>query len=824
MAPTSSPLSEITAQRDDLAGLRDLLEHRRLLPLLPLIYVAWANGELVGKELATLREIATRQAWLDEDACEVLNRWLDPDDPPTPVELQYLLHAIEESSDTLSEAERLTLADLGAEMATFYREEDEEGFSFPVDEVQAALDDLEEALGLVGVEAARQLRKSIEKRPAPTPVVHPTEPTFDAEAMKQLLDGSHSALRDDIRDLLASDDFLYSYGQPLDEAREQVMVWMQKLVEAGYGEKCFPQATDGHRDLSEFLAIFETLGIFDLSLLVKFGVHFGLFGGSIMFLGTEEHHEKYLPDTASLKVQGCYAMTEMGRGSNVRDLETIARYDSDSDEFVIHTPTETARKEWIGGAGQTATMATVYAQLIVDDENYGVHALLVPIRDDNGEVLAGIRIEDQGLKMGLNGVDNGRIWFDHVRVPRKNLLNRHGGVDENGIYQSVIPSPNRRFFTMLGTLVAGRLGVSAAGISAAKSALAIATRYGANRRQFGPAGRAEIPILDYRMHQRALMPRIAEAFALTFGLHEVMDRYNDPDNDDRRRTEALAAGLKAYSSDFAVHAVQTARECCGGQGYLTLNRLAAIRTDVDVFVTFEGANVVMRQQVARACLADFRSELADGNIFTLARLLARQARRSVSEANPVVARNTDPDHLRSADFQVNAFRYREKDLLIGVARRIKRRIDDGMDSFLAFNDCQDHAVALANAHLERFLLEAFVDVEQACEDEELREVLSRVRNLFALSLFEKDCGWFLENGYLQATKARAIRDQVNQLCAEVRDDALTLVESFGVPDSCLSAPIAFAEGKAPADSRIEFARGVNRGAKKPKGQGSSKST
>ena len=797
--------SPIPTDRDDLKDLRELLENRRILPLLPLIYVAWSNGSLERQELATLREIAQRQPWLDEQAAQLLEQWLSPDDPPSAAELQHLLRAIGEASESLGQPERLTLARLGAEMATFYQQDGEECPG--LDEIQTALDDLESSLGLVGVEAARQLSQTVSGRPVLTAPTPRTEPTFDIPQMRGLLDGGHSEFRDEVRALLASDRFLYRYDLPLDDYREQVVEWMQILVEQGYGEKCFPEENDGHRDLGEFLALFETLGIFDLSLLVKFGVQFGLFGGSIMFLGTEEHHKKYLPKVASLELQGCYAMTEMGRGSNVRDLETVARYDHETDEFVIHTPSETARKEWIGGAGRYATLATVYAQLLVGEENHGVHAFLVPLRDDQGDPLPGVRIEDQGLKMGLNGVDNGRIWFDHVRIPRANLLDRHGQIDDEGRYQSSIPSTNARFFTMLGTLVAGRLGVSAAGLSAAKSALTIATRYGDHRRQFGPAGQSELTLLDYRMHQRSLLPRIADAYALSFGLHEVMNRYHDTDRDDRRHTEALAAGLKAYSSEFAIQAIQSARECCGGQGYLTLNRLPALRTDVDVFVTFEGANVVMLQQVARARLSDFQSEIGGGNVFAMARFLARQAARSFTETNPVITRNTDRDHLRSAEFQLNALRYREHDLLVGVAQRISRRIRDGMDSFLAFNDCQDHAVALANAHLESFLLEAFVAAEESCSDE-LREPLAMMRTLFALRRIEADFGWFLENGYLQPTKARAIRDEVNSLCAEVRPHARALVDAFGIPDSCLSAPIAFDEGKAPAEARREFARGV----------------
>ena len=92
----------------------------------------------------------------------------------------------------------------------------------------------------------------------------------------------------------------------------------------------------------------------------------------------------------------------------------------------------------------------VFAQLVVIGEVQGVLALLVPIRDANGATMPGVRIEDCGPKLGLNGVDNGRIWFDHVRVPRENLLNRYADVTSEGEYVSPIESPSKRFFTTIG--------------------------------------------------------------------------------------------------------------------------------------------------------------------------------------------------------------------------------------------------------------------------------------------------------------------------------------------------------------------------------------
>ncbi len=808
-------MSLVNERAAEQVSLDRLITNPKMLPLLPMIYVAWSDGELSTAEIKQVLAETRKQQWFDTEVTEILGDWLDPTTPPSAFALQSILQAISQASTRLDQSERASLSEMGTAIARQSGMEKQPGYDASGMENALAL--LEDALGLVPSESGQGLF------PGTTPSPHPAHndtADFNIDKMTRFLDGKHAPIRQKVRRVLAGPEFDFSYGLQLDAHREQVHTWLQNLVKAGLGEHCFPleeilsrtaksgNGTDQIRDMGEFLAIFESLGYFDLNLPIKFGVQFGLFGGSIYFLGNLEHQQKYLPRVANLDLIGCYAMTEMGRGSNVRDLETLARFDSKTDEFIIHTPTESARKEWIGGAGRYATMATVFAQLEVDGQHHGVHAFLVPIRDNDHKTMPGVRIEDMGQKMGLNGIDNGRIWFDQVRIPRQNLLDRFGKVDGFGNYSSPIPGANKRFFTMLSTLVAGRLGVATAGLSAAKTGLAIAVRYGAQRRQFGPAGQPEIPILDYRMHQRALMPPLATSYALSFALDALSARYNDPENNNRREIEAHAAGLKAFSSWHAVHTIQACREACGGQGYLSINRLPDLRTDVDVFATFEGANTVMMQQVAKARLTEYAHELSDANFFTIARHLARQATSTVSETNPVTTRNTDESHLRDANFQLSAFRYRENDLLVGVSRRIKSRIDKGMDSFDAFNDCQDHLIALAEAHIERVILEEFINAVERCDDKDLKPQLKNLCDLFALSHIEKGAAWFLENNYLHGSKAAAIRDLVNKLCQEVRLQAVPLVDAFGIPDQCLSAPIAFADNKEPAESRPKFAVGL----------------
>ena len=249
---------------------------------------------------------------------------------------------------------------------------------------------------------------------------------------------------------------------------------------------------------------------------------------------------------------------------------------------VVHTPHEGATKTYIGGAARDGRLAVVFAQLVSAAGGHGVHAVLVPLRDEEGNALAGITIGDCGVKGGLDGVDNGTLSFEHVRVPREALLNRYGGLTDDGTYSSPIKNETRRFFTMLGTLVRGRVSVAGAAGSATKSALSIATRYALERRQFpNPDGSGEVLLLDYRAHQRKLLPAIATSYALHFAQGELVSTMHDvqtvsavaSDERAQRELESRAAGLKAVGTWHATRTIQMCREACGGAGYLAENRL-----------------------------------------------------------------------------------------------------------------------------------------------------------------------------------------------------------------------------------------------------------
>jgi acyl-CoA oxidase len=640
----------------------------------------------------------------------------------------------------------------------------------------------------------------------------PSSQPFEPLALQRLLDGKYADLREQTREVLCRPEFRPVIALPTPEYRAQVLDWARQLAADGLTAPGFPSEFGGRDDPGANVAGFETLGFGDLSLLIKFGVQFGLWGGAVHQLGTRRHHERYLRDIASLELPGCFAMTEAAHGSNVQQLQTTATYDPDSQEFVVNTPVDEAHKEYIGNAACDGRMAAVFAQLIVDGESHGVHVLVVPIRNGDGDVCAGVRIEDCGEKMGLNGVDNGRIWFDQVRVPREALLNRYGDVTPEGQYTSPIENANKRFFTMLGTLVQGRVCVSAASVSAAKSALTIAVRYGLRRRQFGPPGEEEVVILDYRTHQRRLMPLLAKTYALHFAqqvlaskFHDVMSAEEPPDRA-KRELESLAASMKATASWHATATIQTCRECCGGAGYMSVNRFAALKADTEIFTTFEGDNTVLMLLAARGIMTDYKDHFGEldpremvtfvaGQVVetVVERLFARKIIQVIADAVPTRDENRD---LLDREYQLDLFRWREGHITAAVAQRFKRGLDEGFDPFEVFRAVQDHAANAARAHVQTVILESFVDAIDGCEDAAIKDTLNRLCDLYALHDVESDRGFFQEHGRLTGPRCKAITREVNRLCNEVRQQAGGLVDAFGIPDRILAAPIGVKDPSA----------------------------
>ncbi len=749
-----------------------------VLSLLPLYYIGWADSILSPSEVKLIREKVNQLTFLTIADKRQLVEWTDPSNPPSPDLFRHWMSVLRKQAEKIPKGSRKNLVELGLEMAS-KSATDQEVLKWQTDDTKNALKDIEGALGIENSQFFNTIFQHNQEDPTQT----------NLQALKGLLDDEYSETREQLRTLLSDPAFKLETIRDKDAYRLKVLEWCKMLAKRGFGAISYPSEYGGKGSMGDYIATFEMLGYHDSSLAIKFGVQFGLFGGSVLWLGTKKHHDKYLSDIGSLKLPGCFAMTETGHGSNVRGLETTATYDPSTDEFVIHTPHEGAGKEYIGNALH-GRMASTFAQLIVDGKNHGVHALLVPMRDESHQLLPGVRVEDCGYKLGLNGVDNGRIWFDQVRVPRENLLNKFGNVDEQGNYSSPIENPSKRFFTMLGTLVGGRVSVPRAGLSSAKTGLTIAIKYGLKRRQFAPKdGEAETILLDYPSHQRRLMPLLAQSYALDFALTHLTKRYVNRTEKDIREIETLAAGMKSYATWFTTSALQECREACGGKGYLAENRFADLKADTDIYTTFEGDNTVLMQLVSKGLLSDFKKAFHDEGFMAILRLLNTQVSSTITEYNRFFTTNTAIEHLLDADFQLESFRHRQEQLLISVSQRMRKYLKKKIPSYDAYLRCQPHLLTLAHAYIEYVVLEQFIKTVQGLEDENLKTMLKRLCDLYALSTMEKHKGWYLESEYMQPAKSKAIRRVVDKLCKEVRLDAGQLVDAFDIPKQCLAAPI-----------------------------------
>ncbi len=659
---------------------------------------------------------------------------------------------------------------------------------------------------------------------APEPRESSRTPSVDVASLGEQLLGTWADIRREARELVKDPALHNVPGLSLAEQRERTLGQLHLLVERHAVHRAFPKSLGGDEDNGGNITGFEELVAADPSLQIKSGVQWGLFASAVLQLGTEYHHNKFLPDIMSLKVPGAFAMTETGHGSDVASAATTATYDPKTQEFVINTPFRAAWKEYLGNAGLHGKAATVFAQLITNGVNHGVHCFYVPIRDDNGEFLPGVGGEDDGLKGGLNGIDNGRLHFTNVRVPRTNLLNKYGDVAEDGTYTSPIDSPGRRFFTMLGTLVQGRVSLDGAAAAASAMALAIAISYGNQRRQFTAGSDTdEEVILDYQRHQRRLIPRLATAYAMNFAHDEFLVKFDavfsgaaDTD-EDRQDLETIAASLKPLSTWAALDILQEAREACGGAGFIAENRLVGLRADLDIYVTFEGDNNVLLQLVAKRLLSDYAARFRGANAATLARFAVgstaskayhgaglRKLGQSVSDLGSTAK---SARWLRDIETQRDLLTDRVDSMVAAIAATLRPASKlSKKDAAALFNSQQNELIEAARAHGELLQWSAFTRALDRVTDAGTREILTWLRDIFGLSLIEKHLAWYLANGRISARRAKAVTTSLDRLISQVRPHAQDLVDAFGYGPEHLRATIATGVEAERQDEAREYYR------------------
>ncbi|KAG8444082.1 hypothetical protein GDO86_009315 [Hymenochirus boettgeri] len=557
-------------------------------------------------------------------------------------------------------------------------------------------------------------------------------------------------------------------------------------------QTAFQEMVDKKKNfINKSMIIGEVLCTADMTAGVKCGVICWLFGGAVINLGSPDQILKWFLPLKTLSYTGMFAMTEQGHGSNVRGILTEAVFDPDSQEFIINTPCENAAKMYIGNATR-GNFAAVFAQLIMYGKSQGPHCFIVPIRDENGIMYPGVEAIDMMHKEGLHGVDNGILTFNQVRIPRENLLDKFGSVSPDGKYNSPIESKNDRFNAMLAALTPTRLALTFQALGAMKLGLTIAIRYSHSRRQFGPKGKEEVKIIEHQTQHLRLMPHLATALAVIFTSRyaaEILDEdvYHNRDLVNNRPLQALVAGLKAYSTWENLSCLQDCRECTGGMGFMMENRIPGLKCDSDVFVTFEGDNVVMLQVVVRELLAQYSRQYEESPIFGL----LRSWTNSVGDRLRTSFLAFSNDKINSLSFLLKAVNFRERVLQRGLAARLYSKVMKQKEEFFsAWNSCLHHVVTLALAHIHRVTLEQFAIAVQSCPVPDDQCLLMEFCLLYGTKLVYQERAWYLEHKYLTPESSTKIRNQLLEICSSVKEEALMVVSAFNIPYSTIQAPIA----------------------------------
>jgi acyl-CoA oxidase len=484
-----------------------------------------------------------------------------------------------------------------------------------------------------------------------------------------------------------------------------------------------------------------------------------------------------------------FAMTEVAHGSNVRAIGTVAVYDKTTKEFVINTPDQGSVKFWIGNSAVYGTKAAVFCQLYTNSQCQGVHAILVPLRDpETMQVTPGITIKDCGVKQGWNGVDNGAIRFDHVRVPRENLLNKLGDVAEDGTYSSPISSEDKRFGETLTALMFGRLLYIMGPTKALEQGLTIAVRYALQRRQFGSSGKPENMIWSYPTHKDKIVPLIATANVYRAGWTSLALQFEGMKKEQLNELHAVISGVKAYVTENVTPALQILRACCGGHGYSEENRIGRLMNDMDVFMTAEGDSTILYQQLARYLITQYMKQMGTGSTAAI-KFILQKTKVILTEKNPLTVRNKSEAHLRDSQFHLQAFTYRTGTLLHQAAMKLlenKKQYKDGVD---AWNASLSELTELAKAYVHLELLKRSIQEIEQCGDKQVKQVFSLLSCIYAVHNIVQDMGFFRTDEYVKSGKARALINLLPKLYQEVDHFIPAIIDSYNIPDFLLKTPI-----------------------------------
>ncbi|MFE3775542.1 acyl-CoA dehydrogenase [Streptomyces sp. NPDC059122] len=517
-------------------------------------------------------------------------------------------------------------------------------------------------------------------------------------------------------------------------------------------------------------ALAEWSPLLDPAIFSLLLVHHNLCLGTVLDHGADrddiKHHVEELDRLDSF---GPYMATEFGYGNNVAALRTEAVYDAETQTFVLNTPDSSAQKFMsFTGFEDIPKLAVVLARLKADGKNHGVYPFLVRISD--GEQLCeGVRVAPCP-EQPVQGLDHALTWFDHVTVPRRNLL--HGEMGEfssDGAFQPGGGNMRRRFLRTMSRIQPGRLCVASAAVGAGKASIYTALRYAERRLTNGP-GRNDVPVLEYRSHQRDLFAALAKVYAMNLLLNHAKREFLAHSGTVSDELNHLISITKALATSEMNDVAGICRERCGAQGIFRVNRIADYGSLLQGLVTAEGDNQVLLATTAGQLIAGVDPE----------RHPEPPARHAENGA-------ADP-HVH-----VELLRYREEFL----RRAARATMAESQSTYFdAWNGVVNTALDMARARGVRIALEQLCTAVPRLADERDRAALRLLASLYGLVEIQQDAGWYLAKGLLSPEEVEGMPATVDRLCELLRPHARHLTDAFRLSPELLRAPIAFEDYEA----------------------------
>ncbi|KIY64727.1 peroxisomal oxidase [Cylindrobasidium torrendii FP15055 ss-10] len=502
------------------------------------------------------------------------------------------------------------------------------------------------------------------------------------------------------------------------------------------------------------------------------GLHLTAFEPVLESQGSPALLEKLSSLVKRRGILGCYLQTELGHGTNVAALETTATFLPDTQEFELHSPTLTSSKWWVGALGRVSTHGVVQARLILPNgKDAGPHLFFVQLRDmENHKLMPGIIAGDVGPKFGYNTVDNGYARFDHVRIPKENMLSKFADVTPDGRY---IQPPHAKL--SYGGMLYIRAGMVTQGALITAKAVTIAVRYCTVRRQSEKDDQGlERQVITFPSTYSRILPILSRAYVFlllgrtlqsSFAVH--LQHLAKGDTSLLADMHAILSGLKSYATTASVADVETCRRAMGGHGFSAFSGLVSLYSDSLPSVTYEGENYVLDKQVVRAARKAVKHGIGQQQS-TFAAFLTLKDPPAISEATW-----ESPEALAG---------------LLGWRAAALVRCD-------SLDDDAGFERRISKAVTEAFVANQVLDIIEMGKHNGGGPVLTAVYTLFLLSTVESALADFLEFEIFSPRDATAVRRALNTYCLHVLPEAVGLVDAFGFSDWELDSALGVYDGR-----------------------------